>query len=198
MILSVPLARSESESSWQAVADPNIVVSVVVPCFNEQESLEELERRLCKACDEVAPDAYEIILVNDGSRDQSASLIVEMVKLNPHIVGIELSTFPARAFDSAAERDRVAELLETWHTGGYTGSVDRGFQQLGLEKFKQHPLRSFILLPLLRMIHYWINIEGAQTYLRVLSLRRPFSTAAANSSGSMQPSRIGLRASQLF
>jgi hypothetical protein len=28
----------------------------------------------------------------------------------------------------------------------------------------------------LRMIHYWINIDGAQTYLRVLPLGRPLST----------------------
>jgi polyisoprenyl-phosphate glycosyltransferase len=91
MISSFHLARSKTESSWQAVADPNIAVSAVVPCFNEQESLAELERRLCKACDEAAPDAYEIILVDDGSSDQSASLIAEMVKRNPHIVGIELS-----------------------------------------------------------------------------------------------------------
>jgi dolichol-phosphate mannosyltransferase len=91
MISSFPLACSETESSWHAVADPNIVVSAVVPCFNEQDGLAELELRLCKACDEVAPGAYEIILVNDGSSDQSASLIAEMVKRNPRILGIELS-----------------------------------------------------------------------------------------------------------
>jgi hypothetical protein len=90
--------------------------------------------------------------------------------------GFDVANYPTRAFDSAAERDRVAELLETWHTAGYTGSVDQGFQQLGIAKFKQHPLRSFVLIPLLRMIHYWINIDGAQTYLRVLPLGRPLST----------------------
>jgi hypothetical protein len=90
--------------------------------------------------------------------------------------GFDVANYPSRAFDSEAERHRVGNLLATWLTAGYTGSVDQGFQQLGLEKFKQHPMRSFVLLPLLRMIHYWINIDGAQTYLRVLPLRRPVST----------------------
>jgi hypothetical protein len=90
--------------------------------------------------------------------------------------GFDVANFPSRAFDSTAERDRVAELMTTWRNSAYTDSVDRGFQQLGIEKFKQHPLRSFVLVPLLRMIHYWINIDGAQTYLRVLPIRRPLST----------------------
>ena len=40
----------------------------------------------------------------------------------------------------------------------------------------QHPLRSLLLVPSLRMVHFWINIDGAQSYLRVLPIQRPFST----------------------
>jgi len=90
--------------------------------------------------------------------------------------GFDVANYPSRAFDSPTERNRVAELLETLRTAGYTGSVDQSFHQLALEKFKQHPLRSFVVIPMVRMIHYWINIGSAQTYLRVLPLRRPVST----------------------
>jgi hypothetical protein len=55
----------------------------------------------------------------------------------------------------------VAGLLATLRTAGYIDSVDQGFHQLALEKFKQHPVRSFVLIPMLRMIHYWINIDSA-------------------------------------
>ena len=90
--------------------------------------------------------------------------------------GFDIANYPSRAFDSATERNRVAGLLATLRTAGYIGPVDQGFHQLALEKFKQHPVRSFVLIPMLRMIHFWINIGSAQTYLRVLPLKRPVST----------------------
>jgi hypothetical protein len=90
--------------------------------------------------------------------------------------GFDVANYPTRAFGSAAEHDRVAQLLATWRTAGYTSSVDRGFQELGLERFKRHPVRSFILVPSLRMANYWLNVDGAQTYLRILPFGRPVST----------------------
>lgn len=75
----------------QASPDPSILLSIVVPCFNEEDSLIELERRLRNVCDQVAPGAYEIILVNDGSRDNTGESIVEMTRRNPRIVGVDLS-----------------------------------------------------------------------------------------------------------
>jgi hypothetical protein len=90
--------------------------------------------------------------------------------------GFDVANYPSRAFDSTGERDRVAELLATWRATSYTAAIDRGFRRLGIEKFQDHPVRSLVLIPFLRMLHYWINIDGAQTYLRVVPLRRPFST----------------------
>ncbi len=46
-------------------------LSVVVPCYNEEESLVEMYRRVKAACDDVRV-SYEIILVNDGSKRQDA------------------------------------------------------------------------------------------------------------------------------
>lgn len=44
-------------------------LSVVVPCYNEEASLTELHRRVSAACQATAGGDYELILVNDGSRD---------------------------------------------------------------------------------------------------------------------------------
>jgi len=85
------LAGIEANSFLQAPAESRIILSVVIPCFNEQDDLAELERRLCKVCDEVVPEAYEIILVNDGSRDRTSEMIAEMVRRNPKFVGVDLS-----------------------------------------------------------------------------------------------------------
>ena len=70
----------EFGSFEQAGPDRNISLSVVVPCFNEQDVLIELERRLCEVCDKNVPQAYEIILVNDGSRDQTGEIIAEITR----------------------------------------------------------------------------------------------------------------------
>jgi undecaprenyl-phosphate 4-deoxy-4-formamido-L-arabinose transferase len=51
-------------------------LSVVIPVYNEQESLPELLRRTCAACEQLPCD-FEIILVDDGSRDRSAELLQE-------------------------------------------------------------------------------------------------------------------------
>ncbi|OON40137.1 undecaprenyl-phosphate 4-deoxy-4-formamido-L-arabinose transferase [Izhakiella australiensis] len=54
--------------------EPIKKVSVVIPVFNEQESLPELIRRTRAACDLLSMP-YEVVLVDDGSSDDSALLM---------------------------------------------------------------------------------------------------------------------------
>jgi dolichol-phosphate mannosyltransferase len=75
----------------ETAADRGLALSVVIPCFNEEAVLAELERRVSQVCESVAPEAYEIVLVDDGSRDRTGEIIAEMAARNPRIVGIELS-----------------------------------------------------------------------------------------------------------
>ena len=51
-------------------------VSVVIPVYNEQESLPELIRRTTAACESLGKE-YEILLIDDGSSDNSAHMLVE-------------------------------------------------------------------------------------------------------------------------
>ena len=71
--------------------DRNPDVSVVIPCYNEQDSLVELVRRVSNACESVSPLTYEIVLVNDGSHDQSWVIIADFAANNAHIVGVNLA-----------------------------------------------------------------------------------------------------------
>lgn len=66
------------------------MVSVVVPIFNEEENLPELRRRMAAALDATG-DAWELLLVNDGSRDGSARLIREFNAQDARIKLIDLS-----------------------------------------------------------------------------------------------------------
>lgn len=66
-------------------------VSVVIPVFNEQESLPELIRRTSAACEKLGKD-YEILLIDDGSSDHSAQLMMDASQApNSHIVSILLN-----------------------------------------------------------------------------------------------------------
>jgi glycosyltransferase involved in cell wall biosynthesis len=64
-------------------------VSVVVPVYNSEQSLEELARRLGRALDS-REGQYELILVNDGSRDGSWDVICGLAAGYRWISGINL------------------------------------------------------------------------------------------------------------
>jgi dolichol-phosphate mannosyltransferase len=68
-----------------------VKVSVAIPCYNEEASLPELHRRVTAICREVAGDAYEMILVNDGSRDGTWSVISSLAAADSHVRGVDLS-----------------------------------------------------------------------------------------------------------
>ena len=59
------------------------VLSVVVPVFNEEEGLAALFARLYPALDAIGAP-YEIIFVNDGSRDRSPAILADFVPAVVH------------------------------------------------------------------------------------------------------------------
>src|SRR3712207_4933359 len=70
---------------------PRPRVSAVVPCFNEEESLPALYERLSAACHRAVGDDYEIVLVNDGSRDATWPIIAGLARHDRRVVGVNLS-----------------------------------------------------------------------------------------------------------
>jgi polyisoprenyl-phosphate glycosyltransferase len=68
-----------------------VKVSIVAPCYNEVAVLPELVRRLEVTCRALAGESYEVILVNDGSRDDTWPLIRALAARTPTIVAVNLS-----------------------------------------------------------------------------------------------------------
>ena len=62
----------------------NPEISVVVPVYNEEEGLPALFARLYPALDALGA-SYEVIFVNDGSRDRSAALLREQWEKRPDV-----------------------------------------------------------------------------------------------------------------
>lgn len=63
-------------------------LSIVIPLYNEDESLPELESWIRRVM-EANNYTYEIIMVDDGSSDQSWRVIEDLHRLNPHVKGIK-------------------------------------------------------------------------------------------------------------
>jgi len=61
------------------------LVTVVVPCFNEEETLEPTLDELCSVLRE-APFTWEVLVVDDGSRDRSAEITTLYAEKHEHQV----------------------------------------------------------------------------------------------------------------
>ena len=64
-------------------------ISAVVPVYNSEGTLAELVRRLQTVLASLS-DAFEIILVNDGSRDRSWQIVRDLVEAYPTVRGVDL------------------------------------------------------------------------------------------------------------
>ena len=64
-------------------------VSVIIPVYNEEQTLPLLFARLYPALDKLGVD-YEILFINDGSRDRSAALLRGQFQLRPDVTRVIL------------------------------------------------------------------------------------------------------------
>ncbi len=66
------------------------LVSVLIPCYFSEKNIRTVLAELQTVFSDL-PYRYEIICVNDGSTDQTVSIIKEMAKVDPRIVLLNLS-----------------------------------------------------------------------------------------------------------
>lgn len=67
-----------------------IVCSVIVPMYNEEAVIHETYRRLTKVMQEHG-ESYEIVMINDGSRDKTGEIISQLCKQDEHIKMIDFA-----------------------------------------------------------------------------------------------------------
>ena len=62
-----------------------MLISLIVPCYNEEESLPFLYNALCDVRNEESSYDFEFIFVNDGSSDKTASVIKDFADKDPDV-----------------------------------------------------------------------------------------------------------------
>ncbi len=93
-------------------------VSIVIPVYNEEESLPELENEIAKAIGDIF--SYEIIFVDDGSSDTSWAVIQALSKEKKHIYGVSFSHNYGKSMALQAGFERVS--------GRYVVTMDSDLQ----------------------------------------------------------------------
>jgi dolichol-phosphate mannosyltransferase len=78
----------ENSATQSAMSQPYL--SVVAPCYNEHLVLPAFHERVSAVCSKLG-QPYEIVLVNDGSRDQTWETMLDLAGRDPHLVLVNLS-----------------------------------------------------------------------------------------------------------
>ncbi|HEV2034608.1 MAG TPA: glycosyltransferase family 2 protein [Candidatus Dormibacteraeota bacterium] len=65
-------------------------ISIVVPCYNEQENIRVLHERIVAVMGQLTAD-WELVFVDNGSRDESRVAFAEVAAQDPHVTVLSLS-----------------------------------------------------------------------------------------------------------
>lgn len=95
-------------------------ISVIVPCYNEEESLPILYDEICKVSEKLDAYRFEIVLINDGSSDRTIEIMRKLAKEDERIHYISFS----RNFGK--ESAMLAGLRES--KGDYVAILDADMQ----------------------------------------------------------------------
>lgn len=82
-----PMARMSMQE--KRAVSPRPVLSVVAPVFNEQDLVHELVRRVVESCRPLGV-SFEVVIVNDGSRDETLLRLIAMSREVPELRVVNL------------------------------------------------------------------------------------------------------------
>lgn len=156
-------------------------ISVIVPCFNEEEALPYFYEEIIKTAQKMNDFEFEFIFVNDGSKDKTLQLSKELAKKDSRVkyvsfsrnfgkeaaiyAGLENSTGDYCVLMDADLQDPPAllpEMMDAIQKEGYDSAATRRVTRKG-----EPPIRSFFA----RMFYKIINkisdadiVDGARDY----------------------------------
>ena len=156
------------------------LISIIVPCFNEQEALPIFYKTIIPILKQLGPD-YELILVDDGSKDNTASIMKNIAKDDENVKYVIFSRNFGKesamyAGLSKSKGDYVAvmdvdlqdppeqlfEMLKSIKEEGYDCVATRRVTRKGEPKIRSWFARQFY-----KLINKWSQtevVDGARDY----------------------------------
>lgn len=67
------------------------VVSVIVPCYNEEDSIDSFYTAMCKLSESLENSEMELMFIDDGSKDGTYQKLVELGKIDHRVRYISFS-----------------------------------------------------------------------------------------------------------
>ncbi len=136
------------------------VLSVIIPCYNEEAVLKETHRRLTGVMEKLG-ESYELVYVNDGSRDKTPQMLDQLAQDDQHVrvvhfarngghqvavsAGLDYASGDAIVIIDADLQDPpevIPEMVEKWRSGAQvvygkrrSRKGDSGFKQLTAKWF---------------------------------------------------------------
>lgn len=155
-------------------------ISLIVPCFNEEEALPLFYKEVTRVLNTMQC-AYEILFVNDGSRDETLTILKGFAEKDEHVTYLSLSrNFGKEAAMYAgfcnASGDYVAvmdadmqdppallpEMVKMLETGGYDSVATRRVNREG-----EPPIRSWFARKFYKLINRISDadiVDGARDF----------------------------------
>ena len=98
----------------------NMSISIVVPCYNEEEALPLFYKEFCALTEKMSGESFELLLINDGSRDKTLEVMKDLAARDPRVKYLAFS----RNFGKEAG---IYAGLEN-STGDYVAIMDADLQ----------------------------------------------------------------------
>ena len=157
-----------------------MLLTLVVPCYNEQEALPIFYRETAKVVSGMDCD-WELILVNDGSRDNTLQIMRELAEQDPHVTYLSFSrnfgkeaamyaglTHARGDYTAVMDADMqdppslLPEMLEKLQTGDYDSVATRRVTREG-----EPPIRSWFARKFYKIINRISDadvVDGARDF----------------------------------
>lgn len=157
------------------------LITVIVPCYNEEESLPYFYKEIDRVSKEMKDNNFEFLFINDGSRDNTLEVLKEMAKKDKRVRFISFSrNFGKEAAMYAGLENSKGDYITLMDADlqdppsllpkMYDLIVNEGYDCIGTRRVTRKgepPIRSFFARCFYKVINKMSNVEmvdGARDY----------------------------------
>lgn len=158
----------------------NIPISIIIPAYNEEESIIDTISEIKQVCHQATINIYEIIVVNDGSTDRTGDMLQSInvkVITHPHNIGYgrslkdgiiqaQYDTIVIADADRTYPFDKVPLLLAEYN---------KGFDMVVGARTGKHYRESLVKAPLRRVLRFIVEFSADRKIPDINSGLRVFS-----------------------